>query len=180
MDRHDRGLSVSQHLLDWCPHSYRSCKIYFLHTGQYSASVRGLCELINIQLPYQKATFIQRFLGWIIEGSQTISLIPYLDRLICTGQDTDATLAEFFGDGWSRGISVLHKEQRQTYLKTAKSTDYASVKSVYDIGSQETVPHMVPLREATEEEIQTAERGWSEWLAMQDWEIGPRFPNSLK
>ncbi|KAL2191055.1 hypothetical protein L209DRAFT_675484 [Thermothelomyces heterothallicus CBS 203.75] len=38
----------------------------------------------------------------------------------------------------------------------------------------ESVPFLRPLRRVTEAEIVAAEAGWSEWLAMQDWMLGPR------
>lgn len=40
----------------------------------------------------------------------------------------------------------------------------------------QTVPFLRPLQNVTEEEIQSAESNWSEWLAMQDWMLGPRSP----
>ncbi|KAK4250228.1 hypothetical protein C7999DRAFT_38741 [Corynascus novoguineensis] len=40
--------------------------------------------------------------------------------------------------------------------------------------ADETVPFLRPLRNVTEAEIVAAEAGWSEWLAMQDWMLGPR------
>ncbi|KAL2169857.1 hypothetical protein VTG60DRAFT_5535 [Thermothelomyces hinnuleus] len=38
----------------------------------------------------------------------------------------------------------------------------------------ESVPFLRPLRNVTEAEIVAAEAGWSEWLAKQDWMLGPR------
>jgi len=53
------------------------------------------------------------------------------------------------------------------------------VKQSYDMSPEETVPFLGPLREASEKEIQAAEAGWSEWLAMQDWMLGPRAPETM-
>ena len=51
------------------------------------------------------------------------------------------------------------------------------MKTAYDMSPGETVPFLMPLRDATEEEIIAAENMWSEWLAMQDWMLGPRAPD---
>lgn len=40
----------------------------------------------------------------------------------------------------------------------------------------EQVPFLERLREPLEEEIRASEVRWSEWLAMEDWMIGPRSP----
>jgi hypothetical protein len=50
------------------------------------------------------------------------------------------------------------------------------VKQAYDMSPEETVPFLKPLSNALEKEIQAAESTWSEWLAMQDWMLGPRAP----
>jgi hypothetical protein len=95
------------------------------------------------------------------------------------GLDTDLNLEKCFGSGWSSGISSIHGKERQNYLKAAKSGSWLEVKLAYDIGSEEIVPFLVPLRGATEEEIIDAELDWSKWLAMQDWMLGPRRPHFL-
>ena len=46
------------------------------------------------------------------------------------------------------------------------------------MNEEETIPFLKPLRDATEREIVLAERSWSEWLAMQDWMLGPRAPDA--
>jgi hypothetical protein len=53
------------------------------------------------------------------------------------------------------------------------------VELAYDIGSEEIAPFLVSSRKATVKKIMDAERDWSEWLAMQDWEVGFRHPPSL-
>jgi len=58
----------------------------------------------------------------------------------------------------------------------AKSASWLKVKQAYDMGSEENVPYLTPLKDASEKEIQMAENKWSEWLAMQDWMLGPRSP----
>lgn len=50
------------------------------------------------------------------------------------------------------------------------------VKQAYDMSPEETVPFLRPLENVSEKEIQAAESTWSEWLAMQDWMLGPRSP----
>jgi len=66
-------------------------------------------------------------------------------------------------------VKPLQEHERRNYLFAAKSASWLEVKQAYDMGVDETVPFLKPLRQATEEEIRAAEEGWSEWLAMQDW-----------
>lgn len=54
------------------------------------------------------------------------------------------------------------------------------VKQAYDMSADETCPFLSPLRDASETEIQAAEATWSEWLAMQDWMLGPRSPDKMR
>jgi hypothetical protein len=112
-------------------------------------------------------------------NSQPVSLVPYIRRLICTGHNTDLILREFFGSGWSSGIGRIHEQEERNYLFAAKSADWHNVKLAYDISSEETAPFLVPLKEVTVKKILDAECDWSEWLAMQDWAVGPRRPPSL-
>lgn len=82
----------------------------------------------------------------------------------------------FFGDDWARGIGSLHEIERRNYLFAAKSTSWLKVKQSYDLGDGESIPFLSPLKDASEKEILQAEKCWSEWLAMQDWMLGPRSP----
>lgn len=43
----------------------------------------------------------------------------------------------------------------------------------------ETVPFMRPLQGPVIAEIEAAEKSWSEWLAMEDWMVGPRAPEHM-
>lgn len=43
----------------------------------------------------------------------------------------------------------------------------------------ETVPFFRPLQAAVDGEIAAAEKSWSEWLAMEDWMVGPRAPERM-
>jgi hypothetical protein len=108
-----------------------------------------------------------------------VSLIPYIRRLVATGHDTPAVLHGFFGDDWLGGVGELHEIERRNFLFAAKSTSWMKVKQSYDMSPEETVPFLRPLRDASEKEIQAAEAGWSEWLAMQDWMLGPRAPETM-
>jgi hypothetical protein len=112
--------------------------------------------------------------------AQAVSLIPYIRRLIATGHDTPGVLHGFFGDDWAKGIGALHEIERRNYLFAAKSTSWLKVKQAYDMSPEETCPFLSPLKDATEIEIQAAESTWSEWLAMQDWMLGPRSPDTMK
>jgi hypothetical protein len=93
--------------------------------------------------------------------------------------DFPGVLHGFFGDDWAAGIGPLHEQERRNYLFAAKSGGWAGVKKDYDILPLETVPFLRPLQGALELEIETAERSWSEWLAMEDWMVGPRAPDAL-
>lgn len=108
-----------------------------------------------------------------------VSLTPYIRRLIAMGQDTEGVLHGFFGDDFKKGIGELHEIERRNYLFAAKSTSWMKVKQAYDMSPEETCPFLSPLRDASEVEIQAAESTWSEWLAMQDWMLGPRSPDKM-
>ncbi|GAB7365234.1 hypothetical protein MBLNU230_g6319t1 [Neophaeotheca triangularis] len=112
-----------------------------------------------------------------------ISLIPYLRRLCITGFDKPPILHGLFGDDYTRGILPHLDCERRNYLFASKSAGWATCKSQYDAGSSggvdgldETVPFMKPLDEASAEELAAAEKAWSQWLAMEDWMVGPRAP----
>ena len=53
------------------------------------------------------------------------------------------------------------------------------MKKDYDMSPLETVPFMRPLQGPVIVEIEAAEKSWSEWLAMEDWMVGPRAPENL-
>jgi len=188
-------------IVEWYP-KFQSCHRYFLDHAQHSGPVQALSAFINIQLPYQKqanpvlsaASSSPRSAGPEIphlrqpspfsQGqsaahAQAVSLVPYIRRLVATGHDTPAVLHGFFGDDWVSGVGELHEIERRNYLFAAKSTSWMKVKQSYDMSADETVPFLRPLREASEKEIQAAEAGWSEWLAMQDWMLGPRAPEAM-
>lgn len=107
-----------------------------------------------------------------------VTLIPYLRRLVATGFDYPAVLHGFFGDDWQTGIGPLHEQERRNYLFAAKSDTWLTVKAAYDMGEEQSIPFLRPLQSVTEKEIVGAEASWSEWLAMQDWMLGPREPDA--
>ena len=109
----------------------------------------------------------------------SISLIPYLRRLVVTGLDFPGVLHGFFGDDWATGVGPLHEQERRNYLFAAKSGGWASVKRDYDMPPLESVPFMRPLQASIIAEIEAAEKSWSEWLAMEDWMVGPRAPENM-
>ncbi|KUJ07328.1 uncharacterized protein LY89DRAFT_742963 [Mollisia scopiformis] len=196
---------VSQSLLDWIV-EYKSCERFFLIHAQASPLVQAICTYMNIRLQYQKIAVSPPTtpIPWLPSqpnlcvphpqnlplphlhtppsgnsNLQTVSLVPYIRRLVCTGLNTELILMEFFGRGWSSGIGQILQQEEQNYLFAAKSADWHQVKLAYDISSEETAPFLVPLKEATMQKIVDAEHNWSEWLAMQDWMLGPRRPASL-
>ncbi|KAK2065640.1 hypothetical protein LY76DRAFT_217926 [Colletotrichum caudatum] len=114
--------------------------------------------------------------GAQLPTSTHTTLTPYIRRLVATGFDYPAVLHGFFGDDWVGGIGPMHEAERRNYMFAAKSETWLKVKSHYDMDGEQQVPFLRPLSNVTEEEIQSAEAQWSEWLAMQDWMLGPRAP----
>ncbi|KAL8719614.1 MAG: hypothetical protein Q9225_003388 [Loekoesia sp. 1 TL-2023] len=204
---HSRADDPQFDIFDWFP-KYQSCQRYFIDHSQHSAPVQAVAAFINIQLPVQRSsspvTNSQSRLppspggiGPINFGSTvrspgggstttpslaytSISLIPYLRRLVVTGLDFPGVLHGFFGDDWASGVGPLHEQERRNYLFAAKSGGWASVKKDYDMEFAETVPFMRPLQGAVGQEIEAAEKTWSEWLAMEDWMVGPRAPEGMR
>lgn len=80
----------------------------------------------------------------------------------------------FFGDEWREGVGEMHEMERRNFLFAAKSDTWLKVKAHYDMPDGQVVPFLRPLARVMEKEIQSAERDWSNWLAMQDWMLGPR------
>ncbi|KAI9761155.1 MAG: methionine-synthesizing 5- methyltetrahydropteroyltriglutamate--homocysteine methyltransferase [Chaenotheca gracillima] len=181
-------------IFEWYP-QYQSCQKYFLDHAQHAMAVQAVAAFLNITLPFQReANPISSFssgyngpgpsFGMGLNrgsGSRTnwISLVPYLRRLVATGLDIPGVLHGFFGDDWAKGVGPLHEQERRNYLFAAKSGGWASVKKDYDMSPHETVPFLRPLQNALNTEIEGAEKTWSEWLAMEDWMVGPRAPEQM-
>ncbi|CAN8095411.1 unnamed protein product [Discula destructiva] len=109
----------------------------------------------------------------------SVTLTPYIRRLVATGFDIPGVLHGFFGDNWAAGIGPLHEAERRNYLFAAKSDNWVKVKASYDMDGEQMVPFLKPLQNVSEKEIVGAETSWSEWLAMQDWMLGPRAPMDI-
>lgn len=157
----------------WYPH-YKNCVQYFVECSQFTPIVQSVAAFINIRLPCQRP--VESTSSTAQPASSFISLRPYVRRLIVTAQDSPAIMHAFFGDEWAAGVGCICKQERANYLFTAKSSGWADTKAAYDILPDELTPFLRPLREATEDEIRTAEARWSEWLAMEDWMVGARSP----
>ncbi|KAI0459859.1 hypothetical protein F5B21DRAFT_200461 [Xylaria acuta] len=179
-------------ILQWYPH-FQSCVRYFLDHAQHDGPVQAMAAFINIQLPFQKthspvtssrpsgspSSIPSSAAGNFAIPSQAslaTSLTPYIRRLVATGFDFPGVLHGFFGDDWAMGIGHLHEVERRNYLFAAKASNWLDVKSQYDMPDGQTVPFLRPLQHVTEREIVSAESNWSQWLAMQDWMVGPRTP----
>ena len=184
-------------VFEWYP-KYQSCQRYFLDHSQHSVPVQALAAFINILLPFQRSphpiyasngsghatgsTRGQDLRGMHspVSGSPVpppVSLIPFIRRLVVTGMDFPGVLHGFFGDDWQTGVGPTHEVERRNYLFAAKSGGWASVKREYDMLPLETVPFLRPLQGSSDVEINAAEKAWSEWLAMEDWMVGPRNPD---
>ncbi|PQK11732.1 hypothetical protein BB8028_0003g03560 [Beauveria bassiana] len=174
-------------IFDWYP-KFRECQTHFVQHAQHTDEVQAVAAFVNILLPFQKATPSSSSndddnnnTGTTSTsgcgGGAVVALVPYVRRLVATGFDTPAVLHGFFGDDWAEGVGPMHDMERRNFLFAAKSGDWVKVKSSYDVGAGQMVPFLRPLQGATEGEIQSAEASWSEWLAMQDWMLGPRAPS---
>ncbi|KAI9848197.1 MAG: hypothetical protein M1837_000871 [Sclerophora amabilis] len=183
-------------IFEWHP-QYKSCQKYFLDHAQHEVAIQAVAAFINITLPLHRDS--NPILSFSVSRSpfagpslnrvphlgpspQTnwISLVPYLRRLIATGLDIPGVLHGFFGDDWAKGVGPIHEQERRNYLFAAKSGGWASVKKDYDMSPHETVPFLRPLQNALDTEIEAAEKTWSEWLAMEDWMVGPRAPEDME
>ncbi|KAI1905505.1 hypothetical protein LOZ12_005494 [Ophidiomyces ophidiicola] len=189
--RHVEGARFD--IFDWHP-NYQSCQRYFLDQAQHSTPVQALSSFLNILLPFQRqpspvynttadAARCQPHASTATNANvamaPSVSLVPYIRRLVATGMDYPGVLHGFFGDDWAAGIGPLHEQERRNYLFAAKSGGWAAVKREYDIPPLETIPFLRPLQGPVDSEIEAAERSWSEWLAMEDWMVGPRAPDAL-
>ncbi|KAK3181082.1 hypothetical protein K4F52_007623 [Lecanicillium sp. MT-2017a] len=166
-------------IFDWYP-KFEECLRHFVDHAQHKAPVQAVAAFINIHLPFQRAQGQQRGdegdEGDELAAGGPVTLVPYIRRLVVTGFDTPAVLHGFFGDDWSEGVGPLHETERRNFLFAAKSDNWLKVRASYDMQNGQTVPFLRPLQGVTEQEIQGAESNWSEWLAMQDWMLGPRAP----
>ncbi|KAI1767489.1 hypothetical protein GGR53DRAFT_518409 [Hypoxylon sp. FL1150] len=182
-------------ILEWYP-QFQSCVRYFLDHAQHSGPIQAVAAFVNIQLPFQKpypvisskppgsppgmpspSPISAGKLPMPSHSPISISLTPYIRRLIATGLDLPGILHGFFGDDWVAGIGHLHEVERRNFLFAAKSAGWLKVKSQYDMSDDQSIPFLRPLQNVTEKEIVVAEETWSEWLAMQDWMVGPRSPD---
>ncbi|XXH00753.1 hypothetical protein Hte_007103 [Hypoxylon texense] len=183
-------------ILEWYP-QFQSCVRYFLDHAQHSGPVQAVAAFVNIQLPFQKihpvvsskppgspagmppsqSSIAAGKLPMSSQLPMSVSLTPYIRRLVATGMDLPGVLHGFFGDDWIAGIGHLHEVERRNFLFAAKSAGWLKVKSQYDMSDDQSIPYLRPLQNVTEKEIVNAEENWSEWLAMQDWMVGPRSPD---
>jgi hypothetical protein len=113
----------------------------------------------------------QAVMGWV-------SLIPYIQRLVVTGMDKEGIMKGFFGEDWRKGVGPFHECERRNYLFAAKKGGWGLVVKLYNISPHESVPFYKPLQDVQLAEIEGAEKVWSQWLAMEDWMVGPRAPDA--
>lgn len=141
-----------------------------------------MAAYVNIKLPSQKPATPPPTPSPTSERltsagtNSVVALVPYVRRLVATGFDIPAVFHGLFGDDWSEGVGPIHETERRNYLFAAKSDTWLRVKANYDMEDGQSVPFLRPLQRVTEVEIVNAESNWSEWLAMQDWMLGPRAP----
>lgn len=186
-------------IFEWYP-QFQSCVRYFLDHAQHSVPVQAVAAFVNIKLPCQRpanpimsskpapgsgpsspsggAGSSRGAAGKVpmVSPIGYVTLVPYIRRLVATGFDFPAVLHGFFGDDWAAGVGPLHEAERRNYLFATKSDTWLRVKTNYDMGDEQMIPFLRPLQNVTEKEIRTSETSWSEWLAMQDWMVGPRAP----
>jgi len=167
---------------EWFP-IYQSCIEHFVNVAQHRPLAQSLAAHINILLPCQRATDGMLNLSEPSHATthgrsraEIFSLIPYIRRLVATATDTPTIMQELFGANWLQGVGSILSQERINYLFAAKSGGWLKTKAQYDILPYETVPFLRPLRDPQEEELRAADARWSEWLAMEDWMVGPRSP----
>ncbi|KAL2223434.1 hypothetical protein M432DRAFT_55337 [Thermoascus aurantiacus ATCC 26904] len=105
--RDDTGFDI----FEWYPR-YQSCQRYFLDHAQHSVPVQALSAFLNIRLPFERQPN-PVFISSSAQSSSafrqasplppSVSLIPYIRRLVATGMDSSGVLHGFFGDDWARG-----------------------------------------------------------------------------
>ncbi|KAF5008317.1 hypothetical protein F66182_15656 [Fusarium sp. NRRL 66182] len=156
--------------LEWFP-VYQSCIEHFMTVAQHLPLAQSLAAHINILLPYQRNTD-----KISVSSESSFSLDPYIRRLVVTATDTPDLMQELFGPNWVQGVGRIHSRERINYLFSAKSGGWLKAKAQYDIPPYEMVPFLRSLRNPQEDELRIAEALWSEWLAMEDWMVGPRNP----
>lgn len=178
----------------WHTHM-QSCRRYFLDQGQHDPQVQALAAFVNIKLPYQRGPMLMldSMSSWSLnntsqsplinipsavadryENAGEVSLVPYIRRIVATAFDTPEVLEGLFGSYWQAGVGQIHEMERRNYLFACKSSNWLAVKNDYDLDDGQAIPFLKALLDPTEDEIKAAEVAWSEWLAMQDWIIGPR------
>ena len=162
---------------------------YFVDVAQYSHPVQAVAARINIKLPHQKPQLTFNTLSAppgpstiaskssaVPESPYNVLVVPYIRRLVATSFDTPPVLHGFFGEDWQEGIGPIYETERRNFLFACKSDSWNAVKLAYDMDDGQTVPELKGPHTVSLNEIQSSERSWSEWLAMQDWMIGPRDP----
>ncbi|CAG8364455.1 unnamed protein product [Penicillium salamii] len=86
-------------IFEWYPR-YQSCQRYFLDHAQHSVPVQALSAFLNIRLPFQRQPSISTSSPspTAPTGPPSVSLLPYIRRLVATGMDFPGVLHGFFGD----------------------------------------------------------------------------------
>lgn len=171
-------------ILAWYP-KYQSCQRYFIDHAQHDVLVQAFASFVNILLPHQRDSnpvFTCKGARTAAERMEeisilkripnndlactSISLTPYIRRLVATGMDVPEILHGFFGDDWSQGIGPQRETERRNYLLAARTADWIAVKAQYDMLPLEPIPFLAPLRSPQDEELTAAEKNWKEWSAM--------------
>lgn len=182
--------------------AYRSCQRYFSEHAQHDISVQALTALMNISLPHQRShDLLVQYIGQNVRSigpasaalpwprhdtlssarNRTtltiVSLVPYIQRLVTTGFDTQNVLRGFFGEDWRAGIGPLHKCERQNYLFAIQSVGWTTTKCQYEMSQGEPLPFSRPLHALHSTEIDDAKKAWHQWLAMRGFVMSPCRPH---
>lgn len=174
-------------ILEWYPR-FMSCHQYFMEVAQHKEHVQMVTAFTNIRLPFEKRQLGQDTTPYAASSSsrpQTHNqtreaktlLLPYIRRLVATGFDGPDILELFFGPHWVQGIGSFHEVERRNFLFACKSSNWLTVKSAYDMEDGQVLPFLRTLKDPTVREIDNANKSWSEWLALQDWLVGPLSPS---
>jgi hypothetical protein len=111
----------------------------------------------------------------LTDAYTSISLFPYIKRLVCTGFDKDEVMYGFFGDRWVGGIKPLVQQERKNFLFAVRSkgSSWLKVKENYDtgMGPNELVPFLKPLDVLGGSVLERAKGDveWTEWQEFENW-----------
>lgn len=96
------------------------------------------------------------YYGWV-------SPVPYIRRLVVTGNDQNTNFLLWFGPNWERGMAMTIEHERRNMFLAARESTWLQVKESYDIGFDESVPYVCPRKPDDDEEWNRLGSYWYKW-----------------